>query len=110
MSPLASLIIYACYVCMYAAAPPPPCPPSTNIHYILQNLGVKQLILVGCVTDQCVAHAVKDACDLGYLVTLLTGVNPGFHGLTRVCAGKGDGGLSEHRVPGPGTAIHLFVN
>lgn len=46
---------------------------STNIHYLLQNLGVKQLILVGCVTDQCVAHAVKDACDLGYLVTLLTG-------------------------------------
>jgi hypothetical protein len=47
---------------------------STNIHYILQNLGVKQLILAGCVTDQCVAHAVKDACDLGYLVTLVTGM------------------------------------
>jgi hypothetical protein len=29
---------------------------------------------VGCVTDQCVAHTVKDACDLGYLVTLVTGV------------------------------------
>jgi hypothetical protein len=25
------------------------------------------------VTDQCVAHAVKDAADLGYLVTLVTG-------------------------------------
>lgn len=50
---------------------------STNIHYLLQNLGVKQLILVGCVTDQCVAHAVKDACDLGYLVTLLTGGHGG---------------------------------
>lgn len=46
-------------------------------------------------TDQCVAHAVKDACDLGYLVTLLTGVNPGFHGLTRVCAGKGERHGSE---------------
>ena len=46
---------------------------STNIHYLLQNMSIKQLILVGCVTDQCVAHAVKDACDLGYLVTLLTG-------------------------------------
>lgn len=46
---------------------------STVLHYILGNLGVKQLILCGCVTDQCVAHAVMDACDLGYLVTLVTG-------------------------------------
>ena len=46
---------------------------STNIHYILGNLGVKQLILCGCVTDQCVEHAVRDACDLNYLVTLVSG-------------------------------------
>lgn len=31
------------------------------------------LIIAGCVTEQCVAHAVKDAADLGYLVTLVTG-------------------------------------
>jgi ureidoacrylate peracid hydrolase len=37
-------------------------------------MGIKHLILAGCVTDQCVAHAAKDACDLGYLVTLVTGV------------------------------------
>jgi ureidoacrylate peracid hydrolase len=43
---------------------------STNLHYILGNLGVKQLIVVGALTDQCVDSAVRDACDLGYLVTL----------------------------------------
>jgi ureidoacrylate peracid hydrolase len=45
---------------------------STNIHYILGNLGVKQLIIAGALTDQCVDSAVRDACDLGYLVTLVT--------------------------------------
>ncbi len=44
---------------------------STNIHYILGNLGVKQLIVAGLLTDQCVNSAVRDACDLGYLVTLV---------------------------------------
>jgi ureidoacrylate peracid hydrolase len=45
---------------------------STNLHYILGNLGIKQLIVVGALTDQCVDSAVRDACDLGYLVTLPT--------------------------------------
>lgn len=45
---------------------------STHIDYILRNLGVKQLVLSGLVTDQCVESAVRDACDLGYLVTLVT--------------------------------------
>ena len=44
---------------------------STNIDYVLRNLGVRQLILCGVVTDQCVESAVRDACDLGYLVTLV---------------------------------------
>lgn len=44
---------------------------STNIDYVLRNLGVKQLILCGVVSDQCVESAVRDACDLGYLVTLV---------------------------------------
>jgi ureidoacrylate peracid hydrolase len=48
---------------------------STNIHYILGNLQIKQLIIAGCVTDQCVEHAVRDACDLNYLVTLATGTS-----------------------------------
>ena len=45
---------------------------STNIHYILGNLGIKQLIITGALTDQCVDSAVRDACDLGYLVTVPT--------------------------------------
>jgi ureidoacrylate peracid hydrolase len=44
---------------------------STNIDYVLRNLGVRNLILCGVVTDQCVESAVRDACDLGYLVTLV---------------------------------------
>jgi len=45
---------------------------STNLHYLLGNMGVKQLIVTGALTDQCVDSAVRDACDLGYLVTLVT--------------------------------------
>jgi ureidoacrylate peracid hydrolase len=45
---------------------------STNIDYVLRNLGVRSLIVTGLVTDQCVESAVRDACDLGYLVTLIT--------------------------------------
>ena len=45
---------------------------STNADYVLRNLGVRSLILVGCLTDQCVDSAVRDACDLGYLVTVAT--------------------------------------
>jgi ureidoacrylate peracid hydrolase len=45
---------------------------STNIHYVLGNLGSKYLIIAGCLTDQCVDSAVRDACDLGYLVTVPT--------------------------------------
>jgi ureidoacrylate peracid hydrolase len=45
---------------------------STNIDYVLRNLGVRSLIIAGLLTDQCVDSAVRDACDLGYLVTLVT--------------------------------------
>lgn len=44
---------------------------STHIDYLLRNLGVRQLVICGLVTDQCVESAVRDACDLGYLVTLV---------------------------------------
>lgn len=44
---------------------------STHIDYLLRNLGIKQLVLCGLITDQCVESAVRDACDLGYLVTLV---------------------------------------
>jgi ureidoacrylate peracid hydrolase len=45
---------------------------STHIDYILRNVGVKQLVISGLVTDQCVESAIRDACDLGYLVTQVT--------------------------------------
>ena len=45
---------------------------STNIDYVLRNLGARYLIIAGCLTDQCVDSAVRDACDLGYLVTVPT--------------------------------------
>lgn len=45
---------------------------STNLDYVLRNLGKRQLVISGLITDQCVESAVRDGCDLGYLVTLVT--------------------------------------
>lgn len=45
---------------------------STNIDYILRNLGVRCLIVTGVVTDQCVDMAVRDGADRGYLVTCVS--------------------------------------
>jgi len=39
---------------------------------VLRNLGVRYLVIAGLLTDQCVDSAVRDACDLGYLVSLVT--------------------------------------
>ncbi|WP_342361485.1 isochorismatase family cysteine hydrolase [Terrarubrum flagellatum] len=39
---------------------------STNIDYVLRNLGVQHLMIVGLLTDQCVDMAVRDAADRGY--------------------------------------------
>jgi ureidoacrylate peracid hydrolase len=44
---------------------------STNIDYVLRNLGIDYLVVAGVVTDQCVESAVRDAADKGYLVTLV---------------------------------------
>lgn len=43
---------------------------STNLDYLLRNLGVEQVVICGQLTDQCVESAVRDAADLGYLVTV----------------------------------------
>ena len=45
---------------------------STNIDYVLRSLGIKQVVIAGVATDQCVESAIRDACDLGYLVTMVT--------------------------------------
>jgi ureidoacrylate peracid hydrolase len=44
----------------------------TNIDYVLHNLEVRSLVVAGLMTDQCAESAVRDACDLGYLVTLVS--------------------------------------
>lgn len=44
---------------------------STNLHYVLKNLGIESLFCVGVYTNECVETTVRDACDLGYLVTVV---------------------------------------
>lgn len=42
---------------------------STNLDYLLKNLGIRHLIVAGVLTDQCVDMTVRDGADRGYLVT-----------------------------------------
>lgn len=44
---------------------------ATNLDYILRNIGVTRLYMAGVFTNECVSNAVRQACDLGYHVTLL---------------------------------------
>ena len=44
---------------------------STNIAYVLRNLEIEQVVVVGQLTDQCVESAVRDAADLGFFVTVV---------------------------------------
>lgn len=44
---------------------------STNIDYVLRNLGTRHLLICGQVTNQCVESAVRSAADRGYLVTVI---------------------------------------
>lgn len=45
---------------------------STNIEYILRNMGITGLIVVGVYSNECVSTAIRDACDLGFYVTLVS--------------------------------------
>jgi ureidoacrylate peracid hydrolase len=44
---------------------------STNFEYVLRNLGVEYLMVMGMITDQCVETTVRDGCDRGFLMTLV---------------------------------------
>ncbi len=44
---------------------------STNIEYVLRNLGVEYVMVMGVLTDQCVESAIRDGCDMGFLMTLI---------------------------------------
>lgn len=39
---------------------------STNIDYVLRNLGIENVVVAGFLTDQCVDMAVRDGADRGY--------------------------------------------
>lgn len=45
---------------------------STNLAYVLRNLGIQGLFIAGVYSNECVSTAVRDACDLGFHVTLLS--------------------------------------
>lgn len=45
---------------------------STNLDYLLRNIGIEDLVVTGFLTDQCIDHTVKDGADRGYYVTCLT--------------------------------------
>jgi len=45
---------------------------STNLSYILRNLEITGLFVTGVYSNECVSTAIRDACDLGYYVTLIS--------------------------------------
>lgn len=45
---------------------------STNIEYLLRNMGITGLFVTGVYSNECVSTAIRDACDLGFHVTLIT--------------------------------------
>lgn len=45
---------------------------STNLDYLLRNIGIEDLVVAGFLTDQCIDHTVKDGADRGYYVTCLS--------------------------------------
>jgi|SRR6056297_1733594 len=45
---------------------------STNLEYLLRNLGITGLFVVGVYSNECVSTAIRDACDLGFYVTLIS--------------------------------------
>lgn len=44
---------------------------ATNIEYILRNMSINGLFVVGVYSNECVSTAIRDACDLGFHVTLI---------------------------------------
>ncbi|MCB1876454.1 MAG: cysteine hydrolase [Chromatiales bacterium] len=45
---------------------------ATNIEYLLRNMGITGLFVVGVYSNECVSTAIRDACDLGFFVTLIS--------------------------------------
>jgi nicotinamidase-related amidase len=45
---------------------------ATNISYVLRNMDITGLFIVGVYSNECVSTAIRDACDLGFYVTLIS--------------------------------------
>jgi nicotinamidase-related amidase len=45
---------------------------ATNLSYVLRNLEINALFVTGVYSNECVSTAIRDACDLGYYVTLIS--------------------------------------
>ena len=65
---------------------------STNIEYLLHNLGIEFLVVFGVVTDQCVDMAVRDAADRGFLVTMVKDASATFSAKREAAAVSAFGG------------------
>jgi nicotinamidase-related amidase len=68
---------------------------STSLDYLLRNLGIRTLVVIGLLTDQCIDHTVKDAADRGYRVVCVhdacQAVTPERHAAALECfAGYGE--------------------
>lgn len=68
---------------------------STVLDYLLRNLGIRTLVVIGLLTDQCIDHTVKDAADRGYRVVCVhdacQAVTPERHAAALECfAGYGE--------------------
>lgn len=44
---------------------------STNLAYVLRNLGITSLVLCGVLTNECVESAAREGCDLGFGITVV---------------------------------------
>ncbi len=42
---------------------------STNLGYVLRNIGIEDVLVAGFLTDQCIDHTVKDGADRGFYVS-----------------------------------------
>ncbi len=62
---------------------------STVLHYVLGNLGIRSLYICGVYTNECVETTARDACDLGYFVTVVDDacatVTPALHTASLTC-------------------------
>lgn len=51
---------------------------STNIEYVLKNLGITQLVVVGVLTNECIETTVRDASDRGFITIVASDATAAF--------------------------------